>query len=326
MNGQCHMRILVFFLVLVFSLSAGNAHMSEMNLERRSAAAALFERFETVFYGEMGLVFRSGSYDQLSEDDSNFLRVPFALLLSGLDTLGEATAAEMLASGAAVLVGARDFRTPKGLGAVHSQFCYVVVLRSGSAFDLSKYFSQWPSTSERGMPVWKWSANLGEFGEGDPRPSTLYASQIGQSYLLFSNNLSELRAMGERLSSGKQDARILDGIRDWGLVSQHKLWGYRRYRHAGIVNRDASGMTGVTRGAEALMYFFDEEKKSSVLRLLSSPKDEGTAFNISSNIYMPRMKPVGAGAWETVFPLAGDEDTFERLAFVMGLFGFGVYA
>jgi len=292
-----------------------------------AAAAALVERFETVFKADGRLLAASPStYGQLSEDDSGALRAPLGLLLAGLESLHKEAADNMIRRAEAVLVGAKDFHLPKGRGFVRSRRCYVLVLPSASAFEIRELFSGKEATPTGGLPVWKWSAPIGEFGEGDPKPSTLYASQVGSSFVLFANNLEDLRATAEQLNSGRAPHEILVALRGFGLLSNQETWGYRRYRPQGKEDKVAAGTVPITRGAEALTFFVDSQRKICVVTLYSSPKDEGTAFNISSDIYMPRMKPIGSGVWEVTFPLAGDEDSFERLLYVMGLFGFGVFA
>jgi hypothetical protein len=73
----------------------------------------------------------------------------------------------------------------------------------------SRYFKR-PPASAPGPPVWTWSADLGEFGEGDPRSSSLYATQMAESYILVSNSLEELETVSGQLTSVNDDARILN--------------------------------------------------------------------------------------------------------------------
>ena len=315
-----------FFLLVSIVVVAGRA--SATPDRERPVASVLFERFETVFYSKSDLLSASQPYHQVSTQEANYLRFPFAYLSKGLDSAGKQISAEMLESAAAVFVGARDFQPPKGLGGVRSQRCYVVILGDHNAFQLQKYFHQAPQSSAAGSPVWKWSAKLGEFGEGDPKPSSLYSTQIGQSYVLVSNDLSELQTTADRLSSSNQDALVLAGIREWDTVRQHDIWGYRRYRHSGITDPVAAGMSDVTPAAESLIFFVDADKKVGVLRLLAS--DNSTADKINSAMasarsVFPPLKTSGGGASETMIPFAGDEATSERMFMVMGLFGFGIY-
>jgi hypothetical protein len=167
---------------------------------------------------------------------------------------------------------------------------------------------------------------VGEFGENDPKPSSLFATQVGRSYALVSNDLKELQVVAQRLASSDGDSEALNGIREWESVRQHEVWGYRRYRHSGIVDPMAAGMADVTPGVEALMFFLDSKKKAGVLRLfLKSHADERTVAMMNSRATLPPLKPSGVGAWQTTFPLAGDENSFEHLADVVGLFGFATY-
>jgi hypothetical protein len=309
--------------ILLAILSSGCTE-SMADSKQPQVALALFEQFETVFSAKTDLFSGSKGYRNLSQQDANTLRVPFANLIGALDSLPDHASVGLFASADAVLVGARDFHPPAGLGGVRSRFCYIVVLEN-STFELRKYFSQPPIASARGMTIWNWQVKLGEFGENDPRPSSLYATQVEQSYVLVSNDLEELQTIAKRLASPGRDSPDLSGIREWASVSPNDIWGYRRYRHTGIADRIAAGMRGVTPGAEALIFFPDFERNAGVLRLLNSPADERTAANLNATAKLPPFRSTGAGAWETLIPFSSGEKTLEWMIGAMGLFGFGLY-
>lgn len=322
-------RVGVLHILLVIVLLGCARVQSADRTYQTLAAAALFEQFETVAYSSANLLSDSRDYYRLPTQVRSPLRLPFYFFLSSLDSLGGKAKTDVLGSADAVLVGAKDFRPPDGLGPVRSQRCYIVVLRRRSAFNLRKYFRQEPVSTTGGVPTWNWSVKLGEFGELDPRPSSLYAAQIGNSYLLVSNNLKELQVMAGRLSSQNPDGRILGEIRDWQIVSQHEVWGYRRYRHTEVVDKTAAGMAYVTPEAQALIFMFDREKNSFTLRLFCVPGEERTPANINATGLFGRLKWFSGGVWERTVPLVGDfvdpEETLERLSAVMGMLGFGFY-
>lgn len=316
------MRTIPTLLVLVFA--GCTKGMADPKNELR-AASALFGEFETVFHSKADLASGSGPYKQLLKQDADTLRVPFADLLGGLDSLGKPASAEILRSGEAVLVGAKDFRPPTGLGSVQSQFCYIIVLGTQGAPDLRKYFSGFPAGSASGNPVWQWSAPP---QEGHPTPYAFYVAQISGSYVLVSNNLDELQTVASRLISSEKSTPTLTDVRDWKLISQHDYWGYRRYRHSGVVNKDAAGVSDVTPSAEALIFFADPIQKTGVLRLLDADGGSRGKLNAAmskAKAPLPPLRPSGEGAWEAMIPFAGDQETGERMFDVMGLFGFAVY-
>ena len=315
-------------LLLACLLSACDRSAGDMNHESR-AAAVLFGEYETVFYSKPQLLSsNSDAYRRLSETKADHLRYPFAYLQGALDTLSSPASATVLASSEAVLVGAGGFRPPAGLGPVYSQRCYIVVLEKGSTFDLRKYFNYDPVASAAGAPVWNWEAQLGEFGENSRRVSSLYGSLLGHSYVLVSNDLKELQTVAERLTSSNIDSRDLSEVRQWDVVRQHELWGYRRYQHNRIIDRMAAGMGDMTPTAEALIFFVSSDKKGGVLRLLAS--DDTTASKINAGMRnrrytWPPLKPSGVGAWETTIPFSGDETSSDLTFIVAGWFGFAVY-
>jgi len=289
------------------------------------AAFQLFAQYETVFYARANLISRTGAYGPVSQRDANALRVPFAFLLAGLETVGKQASAEILRSSAAVFVGARDFRPPSGLGSVRSSFCYVLVLSPEHLVNLGNYFTGAPLVLKKGVAAWGWSARLGEFGERDPRPSKLYATQIFQAYVLISNDLDELHALALELHVAKAEKTELNRIPGWGSLSELEVWGYRRYRHTSVPNPVAAGMAEVTPGNEALIFSVDVGKRAASLRLLGAAGDNHTPQKWNAVALLPRFHMIGPGIWEANIPLSGDDRTMENLFGVMVLLGFGIY-
>lgn len=310
------------FLSLLMILSLGDSPAQiDKNHESR-AAAALFGQFETVFYSDIGLVAHP---DQLSKHKASSLLRPFWLLTSGLKSVGEEFKTAILVNGQSVLGGAREFRPPKGFGLAQSQLCYVVVLQGHNAIHLQKYFQKHgPIATAAGAPVWSWTAELGEFGEQDPRPSTLYATQVADSYLLVSNSLEELRIMAERLWSSEADTKILGAIPGWEFVSKHEMWGYRRFPPGFVDTLSLPKVSPFASGTEAVVVAADWKKKNVTLQVLSSPRDEkSTATRLNELGMFPRMVRITPGVWKTTFSLIGiDERDFDLIY----LLGFAVYA
>jgi hypothetical protein len=313
-------------LVAVLSTFLSGCGRGQAAKRESHVASALLAQFESVIYEEPSLLARSGAYRGLSEGEANTLRFPFVYLRGALESIGSSTYADLLGNSEGALVGAKDFRPPVGLGAVRSQRCYVVILKPRSAFDFRKYFHKGAVASAAGMPVWNWTAKLNEFGENDPKPSSLYAAQVGQSYALVSNDLSELQLLAANLRSPSDELQVPEGVRNWSSLSRHDVWGYRRYAHASVTDRMAAGMADIGPGAEALAFFLDLHRKAIAVRLyLNPPTDERTVAMINSQATLPPLHPTGSGVWETDILLSGNEQALERTFIVIGLFGFAVY-
>lgn len=308
-------------------IACGPSVARTANTESR-AASALYREFETVLYSKSQLLSDPGRLDHLSKLEASNLRYPFSYLEIALDSLPSQSSTSVLANSGSVLLGAKDFLSPKGLGPVRSQRCYVVVLAKRGTPDFRKMFSYSPVAHAAGAPVWNWAAKIGEFGEGDTRPSSIYGAVIANSYLLVCNNLTELQSLADRLvSSTDESARSLSRIRDWDEVSRHDFWCYRRYRHTGISDRSAAGMDEVTPSAEALIFFLDSDKMG-VLQLDASDSTTATRINASmakTNISWPPLRPSASAIWTTAITFSGDERSADRIFIVMGLFGFAVY-
>jgi hypothetical protein len=320
MNQGARMLALTL-LVAVLSFGCNRGETTPTNSS--NVAFVLFDNFETVLYARGDLLSGSRGYGRLSKSSAEVLRGPFAALRAGLDAMKANAAAEILPRSEVVFVGARDFRSPDGLGGVQSEFCYVVVLPNGYGPELQKYFGSVPKTIEHGMPAWISSVTLGEEGS---KPVSFFATQLLDSSFLVCSNKADFQTMARRLSSVDKGTSPKASIRDWEFLSNHRMWAYRRYRHNGIVDRAAAGMTVVSPGAEALLFAFEDQRSRFVLRLFCSPSDETTPAGINAGAVLPRLKQSGPGVWETTFPfVGGEEETSERLFVVMGLFGFGVY-
>jgi hypothetical protein len=305
-----------------------NQESSQGTLELR-ASSALVGEYETIFFSKSRLLAPNASkFMHISEAEASNLSYPFAYLQGALDNLGSSAHSSMFANSVGVLVGAKEFLPPAGLGSVRSQRCYIVVLGSRSTFDIRKYIASAPVASAAGAPIFSWVAKLGEYGENDPKASTLYGSQIGHSYVIVSNGLQGLEKIAERLGPLNEGVQSTSEIPEWGKLSQHDEWAYRKYGHAGIIDADAAGMTDVTSSADSLVFFFDSDKRIGVFQLMASDKSTAEHINarsVSSKMAWPPLKQLGAREWETTIPFSGDEASADRIFVVVGLFGFPVY-
>jgi hypothetical protein len=308
------MCLFIMFLILFGGRASAGTNQTH-------AAAVLLENYETVFHATPALM-----SDSRVDSSGWYVWEPFGYWRAGLEAIEKQLPVRVLADSEAILVGSKDFLLPNGLGRIRSTRCYIMVLRKGSALDFSRYFKKPPVASAGRAPIWNWSAELEEFGEADPRSSSLYATQIAQSYILVSNNLEELENVSGRLTSANNDAAVLAGIREWNDLSQHEFWGYRRYKHGkprASIDRLA-GTDLITPQAEAIVLYVDMRKRTGVLRLFSSSPDDATAGNINASRSITPLKPVGPKVWETVFPLAEVGPFPDSAGWVLWLFGWGV--
>lgn len=321
MRSQNRLRN-VIALSLAFLLLGSDRSPNERNrLSVTTATAALVEeRFETVFYANADLLLSTGPYKQLSEQSANTLRLPFADLFGGLESLGAHASADLLSKADAVLIGAKDFRPPATLGDVQSQFCYVVVLAGDNPSILART-AKLPGVSKEEDSLWKWAAKP---TEGSRTATQYYATQVGGSYLVITNNLEGLRVMAKKLASSASGTppALATSIRDWETISQHEVWGYRNYYHNAAGSKEAAGTSQIMPDAQALAFFLDLQQQIGVLRLYSSAGD--TAHKINAKHMLPSLDEVNTGLWEAKVSLSGDQ-ALEPMVNVMGLFGFAIY-
>jgi hypothetical protein len=296
-------------------------HQGKASSNESQAASILAEQFETVFYVKAGLLRSSAGYKELPAKNANSLRLPFSDLIGGLQSLGDQVPVEVFDAADSVFVGAKNFQSPSGLGAVRSQFCFVVAFRDGVQFDISRVAKSSSLTISVEGGIWTWEAKP---TEGQRGPQKFFAIQSPRAYLLVSNDLATLRAIaGELAPTDRGVHQLPSGLSDWQSLSQHDLWGYRRYLHDEVLDKNAAGTTDVTSTATSLLFFVDAGKKAAVLRLFAS--DGTTTEKLNAAGKLPLLRPIGASSWETNISLSGDDASVERVLVAMWLFGFGIY-
>ena len=126
------LRIIFSMIILSVPIAhptfAATASPSATNNNLR-AAAALFNRYETIFYTNTDLSTPLTIFKGLSRPAASSLSIPFGQLPSGLDLLNKHASSEILGNADAVLMGARNFVNPRAAGSAGypAFFCFVVV-------------------------------------------------------------------------------------------------------------------------------------------------------------------------------------------------------
>jgi hypothetical protein len=317
----------IALLTIMLSLVIVSAAAAGTDDEHR-AAAALFNRYETIFYTNTDLSTPLTPYKGLSRPAATSLTIPFGNLPAGLDLLNKHASSEILGSADAVLMGARDFIPPRGAGdAGHpGLFSFIVVFGKQSIPTIRDYFPQTPAASETPVPIWKWVADL---YEREP-PVTYYAAQVGRSYLVFSNDLGELQKIAAELTSSGDVSKSLTAVPDWSFVSGHEYWGYRFIRRKGSVEKDVAALDQFMPGAESIMFWVDVKQKAGLLRLLGSQGTKRAVANINQQFAAEpsgtpmSFQPDGAGVWDAPFSLSGGQIAMGRIWEIMSYFGFTI--
>ncbi len=298
------------------------------------AAAAMFSQYETVFYTDTDLSSKFSSFKGLSRQTAGALSIPFGDLIYGLDSLDPHVAADMLAKSEAVLMGGKGFIPPEGEGAAQvSRFCYIVNFGTRSRPDFGKYAAKAQKASIAGESVWSWQVNSPEPGGQDISYSV---TQVGDSYLLVSNDLGELQAIAKKLTSSNDSSTTLSAIRDWAILSQHEYWGYRRVRHDEVVKKDP-WLEFTMPGAETVIMFADIKMKTATVSVLGVHANEVVKMmkkrdvqqrQVLSRLRMRQpatarfeFKATDAGTLEKTFSLTGEQSEGEIMNSIW-LFGF----
>jgi hypothetical protein len=306
----------------------------ESSVER--AAASLFTEFETVAKTDVSRLPFHVLGKPLEDNPERMLFAPFGYLFAAFDFFGPKTAERVAGRTAVILGGFSDFRSPTGFGSISSRNCYVLIVKRG--FKLEEFFGRAPTETWGTAPVWRWTAKMGEYGEGDDRPSTLIAVQLDPSYVLVSNDAERILKVAKSLTTVKPK-EILARLGEWRDVTTRRYWVYRRYRFDDVVDPRAAAISDVRRDAEALVFFTNATGQPALLRLVSSqpvasqperivPKRQpfpGEPPPAADEIRFPHLLPVAPSKWETVVPMSGGHVEWENVYIVMALMGFGAY-
>jgi hypothetical protein len=304
----------VFGLLMMLVLVMGHAFASTPANREDLATAALFTRFETVFRVSPELLLKR---ERLGR--ANFVWEPFGYVMSALGKLDTDMQQELLNQADAVLVGTKDYRPPQGLGRIVSTRCYMLIMKKPyiASNALEKKMG-------RAWPLYGWSAELREFGEGSDRPSSIYATEV-QGNLIICNDSAELTVLTSLLREGR-GLRALDSFDGLGQLRRHEFWGYRRYLpfYPATTSPDVAGIRGIGPDAEALGMYIEGSR--GILLLFCSGTEPRTPEQLNSawKDRIPPFRRVRPDIWRTTFPLGTYETPVETPLLVMWLFGQGV--
>ena len=302
--------------IIAGSIACGTFHGRQ---HANIAAGVLFERYETVAKARVSaLPFESlaGPYD----DQRIKLLRPFGYLFGALDATGEKTAERAMSQTEVVLGGMKDFRAPEGLGPVSSRNCYVLIVKRG--FDLARLLGKPASERLEGVPVWRWTAKLGEFGEQDQRASTLVAIQM-KPYVLVSNDPEAIFATARALQRNTGTA-TLKTLSEWKDVAPLQYWVYRRIRFD-AADPAAAGIRDLRKDTESLVLFYEPKSASTTVRLTSRDPVAKAPASLEAHGRVPLLLPISPRSWEAQLPRVTRHTKFEDAwAIVFGRLGFAI--
>jgi hypothetical protein len=307
------------FALLVAVTSSALAQTSE----ETKAASVLSSHFESVFFAKTVVLSSVGPYKGMDERSIHTLRLPFAELFQGLKLAEPPNSESLVDPSEAIMVGAKNFLPPAGLGPVRSERCYIIVLKPDHVKSLGQYFSRSTIVEREGMQIWKWSARLGEFGEDDPkRSTTLYATQLGGVYALIANNIDDLLTTSKALKTA-EDSPSSPTI-DRSSAIANEIWAFRKVDREVNRNMDASGLHGVSGNVAAITYFVDFEKADSVIRLLTLDSEHVSTPTIGI-IALPDFHYRGDRLWQAEVPFSWEAAHDDSSLRILDRFGFGLY-
>lgn len=278
----------------------------------------LSESFETVFRADASLFTGSGALRSIPARTVAFLKLPFADLMMALEFYPDSQLANLLTEGriSSVIGGAKQFRSPVGLGLARATTAYILVFSRFNAIDIRKRVRGSPFTAVASGPVWRW-----EFPASEAQlPVTFYMCQVNSKHVIVSSSLEDLRLISERLTAGKWPAVETDSLLLPESLRSSPVWGYRRFRDSERGMWDE--LAGMPIAAKTLALSVDVRSHSAIFRYLARDPGQDRAAELGHP--MGAFHLVHTGVWQMTIPLTGEEPSLEQMFIVMGLFGFGI--
>jgi hypothetical protein len=313
--------------LIAFCWLGNLAGHAETNSETR-AASVLFKQFETVVYTRTDFLASFDNHDGNVVDGEDNLILPFGELFEGFQALGPKTESDLEKIYGAVLVGAKDFGGPEGLGfgsdglgLVNSRKCYIAIQEGDTQPNIDSDFSKASYESIEGKSVWTWSVPL---YEGSPKSVKFYAAQIGDSFFVMTNNRPDFEEAVKSLTSAESSKPTSISVPGWATFSAHNYWAYRLYRRGEVRYQNVAGTADLTLDVIALTFFADVDKREGFIQVLSSDTSMKSIPNIWRGFDQNRFQPQGPGIWQATIPLSKDEAGVDSLSYLFYRFGFGV--
>jgi hypothetical protein len=305
---------------LVALISFGHLKAEAKADSRARAAAVLFQQFETVGYSSSDVLSRFDN-PGLSEPNNKLnlslpltLRLPFVQLIGGLRIIGPNSMTDLRQNYSGVLVGAKDFAPPDGIGMVSSQECYVGILRPNGRSIIESDFRSSMYESIDGNHVWTWSAPP---YEGYPRSTTFYIAEIENTYFVMANNLAEFRETVRKLRTVNSEGESKVG--DLKQPIDDDYWIHRSIR-----DTDATVPAQHTPNAVVMRFVADVATMKGHIEVDSSDSSFKANLKGLPASEVVHYEPAGNGIWQATIPLSKDPATTTALFRVFSFFGFGV--
>ncbi len=201
-----HTRTLAPVAMLALSVTANAVAQTAV---RDHVASILLDRFETVgFTNSMTASWLSLESSTPQAAANIELAFPFIDLLVGLrgpdGTAGQSEANNTFrANYQAVMIGAKHFTGPNGLGAWHAESCSVAWRAPGPAM-LQTYLATWAQTKIDGRLV---ATRTFPPGEGYSQPKAVFAAELGQTFFLMCDTRADFSDVAARLTANTSNTQ-----------------------------------------------------------------------------------------------------------------------
>ncbi len=283
--------------------------------------AMLAKNFETVYCVSGDFLNRADKYQGGDKNVFNILGTPLLPLLGSLGKMGIRDLVAYNKDLESVLVGAKEFTSPKELGLVHYDAYYEIAFSPSTAVKLRGRLKGKPHSTVGGMPVWKWT----HAAEG--HTWTFFIAQPGEHKVAVSTSKDLMRSLQQR-SEGQQDS-FLDSRPEWKAADLTRpVWAVRRYRHE-TTDPLAAGLSvgneKVDPRAVGITLSFVPDERRLNLQYISPVPDDGP-LRMWRRDRKVTVQKRGERVWSVSFPARGEtSEDLLRLAICLTMFGFGVY-
>ncbi len=288
--------------------------------EATRVAHILSTDFETVVYTDSRFLLNFKD-DGQSEDSLLGMRLPYIEWMAALKFLSPSAEDDLELAYGSIAVGAKEFRSPVGIGMVGSSNCYVAILKGTSQPDLDSDFARAGKERIGGRTVWTWTLRG---SSDDPRTMTFYAAQVGRAYFVLANSRVEFEKMYRQLTGSAPAQSPKVNIFDWDDIGTQQYWAFRRVRRYAVADPGAAALAAMHPSTVAFSFAADIAKRTSEIQVLSTDKTMAEVPKILPEREQLRFQPDGPGLWHALVPLTADRNGMEIIARLFQFFGNGL--
>lgn len=306
--------------IITIGLVLGSAGPTSSQISSEHPVRVLLNDFESVVFADASL-FRSDvtRFGRIPKEILSSLRSPFGILFMAFEDPALSALRGALLHGTdirTVVVGARNFRAPQGVGPVLADVCYLLQLNKNplrNELSLLELADQVDGIAIRRIRL-EVKRNA---------PSVLFVVQPTKEHLLLATDLEIAKSVVTKLLGKASNIYPPSGL---SIARSSPYWCYRSYQVRTNSDAVAGGMVignfRVGPNASALVFHINVGTTTGTLQYLTADEKDRAALKLNGlGFSFGEIRPK---LWESSI-LLSDDRVLEQLFGIFMMFGFGAY-